>query len=155
MVALMSKLAAIVLFAEQYGASWGIRTWHGIPYLGFSTDQATFAAITTRSTVVLSIVVAFATAAAVVRRRSDRQRMTGWLTAPLSLAYTIAVDLLLHRWRGSYVTPELHRWSFLGLFASLAFVAAWLLAERPWRTDQAPTTLSLHHPTTTPGVTTS
>jgi hypothetical protein len=143
-VALVSKLGAIVFFAQEYGASWGIRTWHGIPYLGFSTDQVTFAGITTRSTIVLSIVVPITIAVAVIRHRSDHQRMGGWLTAPLSLIYTIAVDVLLHRWRGSYVTPGLHKWSFLGLIASLAFVAAWMLAERPWRQLDR---LSSHHTT--------
>jgi hypothetical protein len=125
------KVVTMVRVNAELGGIPHIRKWSsGIPYLAFEIDNSGFEKITSTSTVVLSFVMLAFLVSGLLRNKG-RMEVAGWCFAPVSLAYTIALDLLMESWRGGYTDLSRLRWAFGSLSLSALLVAWWIASEHP------------------------
>jgi hypothetical protein len=125
-----TKVTMIWRTAESVHAHRVVRHWHGVPFVGFAVQRATFTRITSSSTVVLGFVVVGIVTLAVVRT-TDQVRTAGWLFAAVGLYSTLLVDLVLHRIQRPYTDPTRLRWAVGAAVLSTVIVGLWIAFERP------------------------
>jgi hypothetical protein len=125
------KVLTMVKVNNDLGGRMEIRRWGpGIPYMAFEINRPGFMQITSASTRVMAIVMVVLLVGGLLRNKS-KVHVAGWCFAPVSLAYTLALDYGLHRWVGDYTDlRRLHLGAWL-LALSLVLVAWWIAAEHP------------------------
>lgn len=125
------KIATMIKVNNDLGGQMEIRTWGpGVPYLAFEINRPGFMHITSSSTRVMAMVMVVLLVAGLLRNKS-KVHVAGWCFAPVSLASTLGVDYVLHRWIGEYTDPQQLRLAVWLLALCCVLVAWWIAAEHP------------------------
>jgi hypothetical protein len=127
----VTKVASMVKVARDLGGETSVRRWGpGIPYLSFGVPRDQFQIITSKSTVVLALVM-LAVLVTGILKNTGRVQVAGWCFAFVVLGNAIAVDLLMQHFVGRYTDTDRLRWAVGCLSLMSLLVAWWIAIERP------------------------
>jgi hypothetical protein len=127
----ITKVGVMVKVARDVNGETHVRRWGpGIPYLAFKVPRSDFMIITSKSTVALGFVMLALLVVGILHNHS-RIHVAGWCFAMVVLGYSLAVDLLLHRWIGNYTDLRRLRWAVGAFSLSSLLVAWWVAVENP------------------------
>jgi hypothetical protein len=126
-----TKVCAMLYVNKQTGGVIEFRTWRfGIRYLAFNTSPANFTRITSSSTVALSFVM-LALVLAGMLRNSRAVNVGGWMFAPVTLANSIVVDLIMQKNFAPYTDLQRMRWAFGSAALCSVLIVVWIAIEHP------------------------
>jgi hypothetical protein len=126
-----TKVCAMLYVNKQTGGVIEFRTWRfGIRYLAFNTSPANFTKITSSSTVALSFVM-LALVLAGMLRNSRAVNVGGWMFAPVTLANSIVVDLIMQKNFAPYTDLQRMRWAFGSAALCSVLIVVWIAIEHP------------------------
>jgi hypothetical protein len=126
-----TKVCAMLYVNKQTGGVIELRTWRfGIRYLAFNTSPANFTRITSSSTVALSFVM-LALVLAGMLRNSRAVNVGGWMFAPVTLANSIVVDLIMQKNFAPYTDLQRMRWAFGSAALCSVLIVVWIAIEHP------------------------
>jgi branched-subunit amino acid transport protein AzlD len=127
---LAAKMGAALWLNSQFGGSVSVARWAKVvPYLVFEVNRSDFASINALSTLASAVVGTLMIISTF--RRGAIGGSVGRLGVPLSTAWMISIDGLLHVIRSQYTVPKWLIVTFVLFVGQLVLVTNWLTRRWP------------------------